>query len=84
METAKVFENDRGQEVILPNKYRLDTDNVIIQRLGKAIILVPENMVWETFMNGINSFSEDFFQDGREKGYTDRNNGYADCSSCES
>ncbi|MBR2176175.1 MAG: AbrB/MazE/SpoVT family DNA-binding domain-containing protein [Clostridia bacterium] len=66
MEIAKVFENGRSQAVRLPKKFRFDVDEVIVQRLGNAIILVPDNMIWETFLNGINSFSEDIFENGRD------------------
>lgn len=66
MEIAKVFENGRSQAVRLPKKFRFDVDEVIVQRLGNAIMLVPDNMVWETFLNGINSFSEDIFENGRD------------------
>ena len=66
METAKVLEDEKGQSVRLPEKFRFDVDEVIVQRLGNAIILVPDNMIWETFLNGINSFSEDIFENGRD------------------
>lgn len=66
MEIAKVFENGRSQAVRLPKKFRFDVDEVIVQRLGNAIMLVPDNMIWETFLNGINSFSEDIFENGRD------------------
>ena len=29
-------------------------------------MLVPKEDVWETFMSGINSFTDDFMPDGRE------------------
>ena len=40
-------------------------DEVIVQRLGKAVVLVPQNTVWDTFMNGINDFTDDCFADER-------------------
>lgn len=66
METAKIFENGKSQAVRLPKKYRFSGDEVFIQRLGSAIILVPKEDVWQTFLNGLNGFSDDFFEDGRE------------------
>lgn len=53
MEIARVFENGRSQAIRLPKKFRFDVDEVIVQRLGKAVVLVPQNTVWDTFMNGI-------------------------------
>ena len=43
MELAKVFENGRSQAVRLPKKFRFDTDEVIVQQLGGAVLLVPKD-----------------------------------------
>ena len=42
MELAKLFENGRSQAVRLPKKYRFSGDEVIIQKLGEAIMLIPK------------------------------------------
>lgn len=65
METAKVFENGRSQAVRLPKKFRFDGDEVVVQRLGNAVLLVPKEEAWQTFMNGIDGFTDDFLKDGR-------------------
>ena len=66
METARIFENGRSQAVRLPKKYRFDDDEVFVQRLGDAVLLTPKADAWQTFMSGLNSFTEDFMTDGRE------------------
>lgn len=66
METAKIFENGRSQAVRLPKKFRLAGDEVFVQRLGSAVMLIPKDASWQTFLNGLNSFSDDFFENGRE------------------
>ena len=53
METAKIFENGRSQAVRLPKKFRFNTDEVIVQQLGDAVILVPKESLWQTFMAGL-------------------------------
>lgn len=65
METAKIFENGRSQAVRLPKKFRFSGEEVLVQRLGNAVMLVPKEEIWETFLNGIRSFSGDFLEDGR-------------------
>ncbi|MCH5201423.1 MAG: AbrB/MazE/SpoVT family DNA-binding domain-containing protein [Oscillospiraceae bacterium] len=65
METAKIFDNGRSQAVRLPKKYRFTDSEVYIHRLGKAVMLVPKDEVWQTFLDGLNSFPDDFMQDGR-------------------
>ena len=68
MDTAKVFENGRSQAVRLPKKFRFDTDEVVVQQLGDAVILVPKSSVWNVFLDGVNSFTDDIFSDGRTQG----------------
>lgn len=65
METAKVFENGRSQAVRLPKKYRFTSDEVVVQRFGASLVLTPKDKIWDSFMNGINGFTDDFFEDGR-------------------
>ena len=68
MDTAKIFENGRSQAVRLPQKYRFQADEVIIQKLGDAVLLVPKESLWNTFLDGANSFTEDIFENGRDQG----------------
>ena len=68
METAKIFENGRSQAVRLPKKFRFNTDEVVVQQLGAAVLLVPKDALWQTFMDGLDSFTDDIFEDGRDLG----------------
>ena len=68
METAKIFENGRSQAVRLPKKFRFNADEVIVQQLGDAVLLVPKESLWQTFMDGVYSFNSDIFEDGRDQG----------------
>ena len=67
METAKIFENGRSQAVRLPKKFRFNVDEVVVQQLGDAVILVPKEDLWQTFMDGINGFTDDIFEGGRDQ-----------------
>ena len=68
METAKVFENGRSKAVRLPKKYRFNVDVVVVQQLGDAIPLVPKESLWQTFLDGLDGFTGDIFEDGRDQG----------------
>ena len=68
METAKIFENGRSQAVRLPKKFRFNVDEVVVQQLGDAVLLVPKDSLWQTFMDGINGFTDDIFENGRNQG----------------
>jgi antitoxin VapB len=68
MKTAKIFQNGRSQAVRLPKEFQFKDDEVIIQKHGDAVILIPREKAWEIFMEGINEFSDDYMQEGREQG----------------
>ena len=60
METAKIFTNGRSQAVRLPRKYRFEGEEVLVQKLGKAVLLIPKDAAWETAMMGLEGFTDDF------------------------
>ena len=66
METAKLFENGRSQAVSLPKAFRFSGNEVYIQKIGDSILLTPKDKLWENFLTGLNAFSADFMESGRE------------------
>ena len=68
MQTARLFVNGRSQAVRLPKEFQFHGENVYVQKVGEAVILVPFDKEWEVFMHGINSFSDDFMSEGRLQG----------------
>lgn len=65
MLTAKVFENGRSQAVRLPKECRFNGNEVMVNRIGDIVILMPKNNKWASFMTAIEMFSPDFMEDGR-------------------
>lgn len=65
MLTAKIFENGRSQAVRLPKECRFDTDEVAVNRIGDIVMLMPKTNKWNSFMQAVDMFSEDFMKDGR-------------------
>jgi len=68
MKTAKLFINGRSQAVRLPKEYQFSGNDVIIQKVGDAVILIPHEKSWEVFLHGLNNFTNDFMQNGRNQG----------------
>ena len=68
METAKILNNGKSQIIQLPEKFRFIVDEVVVQQLGETIILVPKEALWQTFIEGLNGFTDDIFDGGREQG----------------
>ena len=65
MQTAKIFENGRSQAVRLPKEFRFTTDEVVINRIGEIIMLMPKTNKWSSFMQAVDMFSDDFMETGR-------------------
>ena len=65
MMTAKVFENGRSQAIRLPKECRFSSDEVMVNKIGDIVILLPKQNKWESFMRAIDMFSDDFMADGR-------------------
>ena len=67
MLTAKVFENGRSQAIRIPKEYRFDkdADEVMVNKIGDILLILPKSSKWDSFMNAIDMFSPDFMEDGR-------------------
>ena len=65
MMIGKVFENGRSQAVRLPKECRFDSKEVIVNKIGNIVVLLPADDKWSGFVYALNSFSEDLFSDGR-------------------
>jgi antitoxin VapB len=47
MKTAKLFLNGNSQAVRLPKEYRFRGDEVVIKRMGNAVVLLPKDDPWK-------------------------------------
>jgi antitoxin VapB len=65
MMTAKVFENGRSQAIRLPKECRFTSDEVLVNKIGDIVIVLPKQNKWDSFMRAIDMFSDDFMADGR-------------------
>ena len=67
MQTAKLFQNGRSQAVRLPKEYQFSGVDVYIQKVGDSVVLFPKEKLWETFLHGLNTFTDDFMAEGRDQ-----------------
>ena len=65
MKTVRVFKSGNSQAVRIPKEYQVSGGEMIINKIGSTIILLPQNDPWELFVKSLEQFSEDFFKDGR-------------------
>lgn len=67
MMTAKVFENGRSQAVRLPKEYRFTQEEVVINKVGDVVMLMPKDSKWSGLIQSLDLFTEDFMEE-REQG----------------
>ena len=64
METAKVFTNGGSQAIRLPKDCRFHDDEVLVNRIGNVVILMPKDDPWQSMLQSLDLFTEDFLADG--------------------
>lgn len=60
MKTAKIFRNGQSQAVRLPKEFRFKDDNVFIKKAGNVVVLIPKINSWDSLINSLSKFSDDF------------------------
>lgn len=60
METAKLFVNGNSQAVRLPKEFRFRGDEVVIKRMGNAVVLLPKDDPWKVMFDALAEFPENF------------------------
>ncbi len=57
MDTAKLFKSGRSQAVRLPKEFRFEGDEVMVTRLGAAVVLLPKNHDWAVMFGALYGFT---------------------------
>jgi len=60
LQTARLFPNGQSQAVRLPKDFRFEGEWVFIQRVGNAVVLLPQHAPWETLFSSFDLFTDDF------------------------
>lgn len=59
MDTARIFANGGSQAVRLPKDCRFNVDEVLVNRIGSTVILMPKDDPWSGMLESLNMFTED-------------------------
>ncbi|MBI3569900.1 MAG: AbrB/MazE/SpoVT family DNA-binding domain-containing protein [Gammaproteobacteria bacterium] len=60
MRTAKLFFNGKNQVIQLPKEFRFEGNEVIVKRLGNAVLLFPARYSAKEMKNILDSLDPDF------------------------
>ncbi|TLY65025.1 MAG: antitoxin [Gammaproteobacteria bacterium] len=63
MKIAKLFKNGDSQAVRLPKEFRFAGEEVLIKRVGNAVVLLPKARSWDTLVESLKKFPADFMSD---------------------
>jgi len=66
MKTAKLFMNGQSQAVRLPKEFRFEDDHVFIKKSGNVIVLIPAKNSWDTLIQSLDKFSDDFMAERKQ------------------
>ena len=74
MEVAKVFMNGGSQAVRLPKTCRFDNDEVLVNRIGDVVMLMPkvdQANRWHNLLASLDMFTDDFLLNNLSLSATD-------------
>ena len=74
MHIAKVFKNGRSQAIRIPKEYRVDSDEVYIEKVGDTLVIRPKKKdKWESFFDKLEEVdTKDFMKDREQLPIQDR------------
>lgn len=56
MKTAKVFRHGNSQAVRLPKEFRFEDDEVVVQRHGEGVLLLPRRYSYDDLLKVVEGF----------------------------
>jgi antitoxin VapB len=77
MKTAKLFKNGDSQAVRLPKEFRFKGKEVLLRRMGNAVVLLPKTKSWETLIDSLAKFPPDFMRDREQPRKADRRKAFS-------
>ena len=66
MNCAKIITIDGTQAVCLPKNCHFEESELNVNKIGKMLILTPKGDSWDSLMNGLKLFTEDFLTENIE------------------
>ena len=63
--TTKPFMSGRSQAIRIPQQYRFDDEEVVINKIGECLMIVPASALQRLFFYGAELLTDDFLEDGR-------------------
>lgn len=72
MTTASIFKNGSSQAVRIPKEFRFDSNRVEIKKVGNNIVLLPIVSSWDSLIQSLEQFSDDFMNERNQPEHQER------------
>lgn len=74
MKKAKIFKNGQSQAIRLPKELRFSGDEVLVQKHGNGVLILPLNKSFDSLKQSLDSFSADFMSERKQPTVQTREN----------
>jgi antitoxin VapB len=64
---TRLFMSGNSQAVRIPREFRLEGDEVEIQKRGNTLVLRPKKKSWGLLVQSLEQFTDDFLNAGRKQ-----------------
>jgi antitoxin VapB len=67
IETIKIEDISGEQFIKIPANLKIDDDKVYLKKVGSLIYVIPFHNPWQSIIDSLDGFSDDFMDIGREQ-----------------
>ena len=64
---TRPFMSGNSQAVRIPREFKMEGDEVEIQRRGNTLVIRPKKPSWDPLVDSLKEFSSDFMKQGRRQ-----------------
>lgn len=68
---TKPFMSGRSQAIRIPQAYRFDEEEVVINKVGESLMITPSSALQRLFYYGSSLLTDDFMESGRPEEVSD-------------
>ena len=71
-EAINVQDISGSQVIKIPENFKIDDDKVYLKKVGNTLYIIPFHDPWQSLMESVDKFSEDFMDDRQQPGQQSR------------
>ena len=61
-ETINIKDISGLQSIEIPDNFKINDDKVYLKKVGNALYIIPFHNPWDSLIDGVNEFSQDFME----------------------